>query len=111
MQPDKYHLTIPTWRPETAQAVVGLIDNDPQRQGLARTRATRERWLRDDYGRPEYRGMARLSPAAWADIRDVLLEPSWREFDAVPEVPSQGCFLSNNGGETTGGFLDEPAAD
>jgi hypothetical protein len=57
-----------------ARAVVEVIDQDPARAGLARARATCERWLSVSPA-PAIAEWSRILELGWEEIRSMLLDP------------------------------------
>lgn len=70
---------------DLARAVVADIDADPQRRGLARARATCERWRREINDTPAIREWATILQQPWESIRQRLLDES-----------EEGCRLRQN---------------
>ena len=58
-----------------ARAIVARIDADPKRAGLARARAVLARWLKARPS-PALLEWERILERPWAEIREVLLDPS-----------------------------------
>lgn len=70
---------------DLARALVARIDTDPTRQGLARARATCERWRQGGQDTPAIREWAEILTQSWEKIRAVLLDES-----------EEGCRLRQN---------------
>jgi hypothetical protein len=58
-----------------ARAIVARIDADPDRRGLAHARTVLERWLAARPC-PALLEWERILQRSWAEIREVLLDPS-----------------------------------
>jgi hypothetical protein len=57
------------------RAIVEKIDHDPEKSGLARARATCERWYRVRPS-PAIKEWLQILDRSWEQIREVLLDPS-----------------------------------
>ncbi len=60
-----------------AKAIVARIDNDPARAGLARAKATCQRWFRQR-PMPAIREWLEILERPWEEIRALLLDESER---------------------------------
>lgn len=81
----KTHTDIDVRSLDLARALVASIDADPARRGLARARATCERWRREIHDTPAIREWATILEQPWETVRAVLLDES-----------EEGCRLRQN---------------
>lgn len=58
-----------------ARAIVEKIDNDPQRRGLEKARATCRRWY-SERPMPAIFEWLQILERPWEEIREILLDPS-----------------------------------
>lgn len=59
-----------------AEAIVDLIDGDPERRGLERARTTCNRWLQEYGSDPNVEEWQDILVRPWSEIREVLLDTS-----------------------------------
>jgi hypothetical protein len=63
-----------------ARAIVARIDRDPSRAGLAKARATCQRWFQERR-EPAVREWLEILEQPWEQVREVLLEVDRRYSD------------------------------
>lgn len=93
-----------------AQAIVELIDNDPERRGLQHARATCERWLREHGPDPAVEECAVILRRSWDDVRAVFLEESEDGRRRRQNSPFAGVLPPRQRWAIYRKFRDEPQA-
>jgi len=93
-----------------AQAIVALIDADPQRRGLGRARATCSRWLQQYGPDPNVGEWQAILQRPWGEIRSVLLDKSEEGKRLRQNSPFAGVLPPRQRWDIYREFRDDPQA-